>query len=286
MGRGLAFGLAVIWIPLLFPDGHLPGPRWRPFAWVAAVTVGAVTIAAAIAPDAQSGYSGKLLNPVGVGGPVGALAAAVNAVGLPLAAVLCLVALGSLVVRFRRARGVERQQLKWFLFAAGFLFAAILVTLATQAQAAWYALELGMAALPVAAGLAVLRYRLYEIDRIISRTVSYGFVTAILVAAYAGAILLLQGPLGTVTGGDTISVAISTLLVAALFQPVRRRIQLLVDRRFDRARFDAARTSSEFSERLRDEVDITAVTTDLDLTVRGAFRPTALGLWLRDAGSR
>ncbi len=197
----LSFGLAVIWIPMLFPDGHLPGPRWRPFGWFAAVVVVTVTVSAAVTPDAQSGYTGRLANPLGVGGPIGTVAAAVNTVGLPLAAVLCLVSFASLVVRFRRAREVERQQLKWFLFAAGFLFIAIIAAVATQALVTWYALELGVAALPVAAGLAVLRYRLYEIDRIISRTVSYAIVSGLLVAVFAGVILLLQGVLAPVHAG-------------------------------------------------------------------------------------
>ena len=135
---------------------------------------------------------------------------------------------------------------------------------------------------PIAIGIAILRYRLFEIDRLVSRTIAYLVITGVLVAAYAGVILLLQGPLGVITGGETVSVALSTLVVAALFQPLRRRVQRVVDHRFDRARFDAERTTAAFSERLRDEVDIATVTADVDGTVRSALKPTLLGLWLRD----
>jgi hypothetical protein len=143
------------------------------------------------------------------------------------------------------------------------------------------AIGFAFAFFPIAIGIAILRYRLFEIDRLVSRTIAYVVITAVLVAAYASVILLLQGPLGTVTGGDTIPVAISTLVVAALFQPLRRRVQSIVDRRFDRARFDAERTSSAFSERLRKDVDIESVTSDLRATVRSAIAPSTVGLWLR-----
>ncbi len=136
---------------------------------------------------------------------------------------------------------------------------------------------------PIAIGIAILRYRLFEIDRLVSRTIAYGVISAILVSVYGSVILLLQGPLGSVTGGDTIPVAISTLVAAALFQPLRRRVQSVVDRRFDRARFDSEQTSAAFAERLRGDVDIESVTRDLGATVQGALRPTRQGLWIRAA---
>ena len=139
-------------------------------------------------------------------------------------------------------------------------------------------------ALPIVIGIAILRYRLYEIDRIISRTVGYSLVTGILATVFVAIILVLQDGLSLVTQGDTIAVAISTLAVFALFQPVRRRVQHAVDRRFDRARFDAERTSAAFAERLRGEMDIDAVTTDLRDTVQTAIKPADLGLWLRGTG--
>ena len=141
-----------------------------------------------------------------------------------------------------------------------------------------------LAAVPVAIGIAILRYGLYDIDRIISRTIAYALISAVLVATYAAAILVLTGPLGTLFGGDTVSVALSTLVVAALFQPVRRRVQAIVDRRFDRARIDAERTTAAFSERLRDEVDIEAVTADLRETIHATVKPVRLEVWLREAG--
>ena len=192
------------------------------------------------------------------------------------------------------ARPVTRSTIKirWFAFAAGLagpVFALYVIS---------YLLGLpdvdqsfrehrgprSELAMPVAAGIAILRYRLYEIDRIISRTISYGVVTSLLVGAYALAILVLQGPLASLTGGQTIAVALSTLVAAALFQPLRVRVQRAVDRRFDRARFDAERTSASFAERLRVEVDIDAVTDDLRDTVRRSIKPAGLGLWLRGGG--
>ncbi len=163
---------------------------------------------------------------------------------------------------------------------------SLLVTLITLSATTIKALEIlviiALMGVPTAAGLAILRYRLYDIDRIVSRTIAYAVISAMLVGAYAIAILVLQGPLGNLFGGDTISVALSTLVVAALFQPVRRRVQRVVDRRFDRARIDAERTTTAFAERLRHEVDIEALTGDLDRTVRAAMHPSLIRLWLRD----
>ena len=139
---------------------------------------------------------------------------------------------------------------------------------------------------PVAIGIAILRYRLFEIDRLVSRTIAYVILTAVLVGAYAGAILLLQGPLGFVTGGDTVPVAISTLVVAALFQPLRRRVQSTVDRRFDRARFDAERTSADSRNACARTSTSKSVTADLRATVQDALRPERQGLWLREGGAR
>ena len=144
-------------------------------------------------------------------------------------------------------------------------------------------LTIAVSVIPVSIGIAMLRYRLYELDRLVSRTIAYAVVTGLLVATYAGLILLLEGPLGSAAGGETIPVALSTLAVAALFAPVRRWVQRVVDRRFDRARYDAERTALAFSERLRDEVDLSTVTTDLHSTVRLAMAPTAMHVWLREA---
>ena len=201
--------------------------------------------------------------------------------GRPTCSLIACVGLSalSLVGRWRRGGPLERAQLKWVAAAAA-LVAAVMVGYAvligpassTTSPTSRSAVALGF--FPVAIGIAILRYRLFEIDRLVSRTIAYVVVTALLIGAYASVILLLQGPLGAVTGGETISVALSTLVAAALFQPLRRRVQAIVDRRFDRARFDAERTSAAFSERLRGETDIAALSEDLDATVRASLRPT------------
>jgi hypothetical protein len=285
--NALAFGLMVIWIPLLFPDGHLLAPRWRLVSWAAAIALGAQIVAQAIEPkrlagsDGPTGYAGLLPNPIAVGGPFGDIATALA--GMPFLLVFGVLALVSLILRFRRSRGIERQQLKWLLFAVGFLLGTFTLGIVTQVEAVWYAVLLGFAALPVAAAFAVLRYRLYEVDRLISRTLSYASVTVMLAAVFVGVVLGLQRILEPLTGGNTVAVAASTLIVAALFQPLRRRVQGVVDRRFDRARYDGQRTAAAFAERLRDEVDITTATEDLESTIRGVLSPTSMELWLRES---
>ncbi len=272
--------LMVIWIPLLFPDGHLPGPRWRPVAWVAAVTLVATMVASAIATGPA--YAGRLPNPVGIEGPWMDAVAAVNSGAIfPLIALLGILSLASLVVRFRRARDVERQQLKWFLLAVGYLIVAVVVAFATELEGAWYGLLFGLALLPVAAGIAVLRYRLYDIDRIISRTVAYAMVTAVLALVFVGGILLFQTILSPVLRGNAVAVAASTLVVAALFQPLRRRVQTRVDRRFNRSRYDAERTVAAFSVRLRDDVDLESLRRDVQGVVEQTVAPVSISLWMR-----
>ncbi len=276
----LAIGLMVIWVPLLFPDGHLPGPRWRPVAWVGAATIVADCVASAVATG--HAYNGMLPNPVGLAGPIGdALAAFNGSASLALIAILGILSLASVVVRFRRSRAVERQQLKWFLCAVLFLVAAIVVAFSTQIEAAWYALILGVALLPVATGVAVLRYRLYDIDRIISRSLSYAAVTAVLALVFVAGILLFQTILSPMLRGNAVAVAASTLVVAALFQPLRRRVQSRVDRRFNRARYDAERTVAAFSVRLRDDVDLESLRRDVQGVVEQTVAPVSISLWMR-----
>ncbi len=286
------FAIAIIFLPLHFPDGHLPGPAWRRVAVFSVIAVIAFGVAVAFQPGPIQ-QATFMDNPFGLavldldayGGPIFALAS------LPLVVAIVL-AIASLVVRFRQADGDARQQIKWFGLAvliAGATFAVYLtvaiITLYSPATKIFELLVIvALLGIPTAAGLAILRYRLYDIDRIVSRTIAYAVLSALLVGAYAVVIVVLQGPLGDVFGGDTVSVALSTLVVAALFQPVRRRVQLVVDRRFDRARFDAERTAAAFAERLRDEVDIETLTTDLDRTVQAAMRPSVVGLWLRGGG--
>jgi len=265
---------------LLFPTGRVPSPPWR---WVArAVVAGGLlllfavplvpdTDPAATAPFALQGAAGRYLGQVGN--------AAVYAMfGLVLAA------MSSLLLRFRRSGPVERRQLTWFVYAAALIGAFIVFDalslvppglVYTAVSAAIFSL------LPVAVGVAVLRYRLFEIDRIVSRTVSYGLLTAGLVGLYLLVVALLRLVLEPLTGGSTLAVAVSTLAVAAVFNPARRRLQAAVDRRFDRARYDAARAVDAFASRLRNQVDLDEITAGLCDTVTASVAPTRVAVWLR-----
>ena len=274
--------IALVGIPLVFPDGRLVSPRWRSLVWLAVIATMAQALSVILTPGTEGPTS--LPNPLGVGSLaevaaiLGALSSGSSVLGFGGAA-------ASVWVRYRRGDPVERQQLKWLLavaaLAALFYPASFIIPDATVAGVFFILGSLTLSALPIAIAIAILRYRLYEIDRIISRTIAYVLITGVLLGAYTAAILLLQGPLGTITGGDTIAVALSTLVAAALFQPLRQRVQVAVDRRFDRARFDAERTAAAFSDRLRNEVDIDTIATDLRATVGGAIAPTRFGLWLR-----
>ena len=191
----------------------------------------------------------------------------------------------SVVIRFRRGTPETRHQLKWPVLAVAFF--GVVYGVGSVAQGAqgeiWNVLfVVAITAIPISVAVAVLKYRLYEIDRIISRTIGWTLVSGVLLAVFAAMILVAQAALDRFTQGQTIAVAASTLAVFALFQPVRRRIQRVVDRRFDRAWFDAERTSTAFAQRLQNEVDLATVTTDLRLTTEGALSPSALGVWIRD----
>lgn len=265
-------------IPLLFPTGTLPGPRWRlPTAALAvafSASLAALGLQGGLTVDAD---------------PTSGQAALATATSVAMIAFIVL-GIAAVVTRFRRGDEVERLQVRWFgaavaVCALGAIGAAIESSIRPGDGPLVTTLVLygGILAIPISIGVAVLRYRLYELDRIISRTIAYGLISGLLLGAYAILILFLQGPLGRLTGGETVSVAISTLIVAALFQPVRRRVQHAVDQRFHRAAFDAERTVVGFAGRLRSEVDITTVLGDLQGTVHDAIRPTHLGLWLRHA---
>jgi hypothetical protein len=192
-----------------------------------------------------------------------------------------LVAVAGVFIRLRRSTGLERQQIRWYGIAM--IIAALTTIIAGVLELDLIVpLMIAVSVIPVGIGIAMLRYRLYELDRLVSRTIAYAVVTGLLVATYAGLILLLEGPLGSAAGGETIPVALSTLVVATLFSPVRRRVQRVVDRRFDRARYDAEGMTTAFSERLRNEMDLGAVSDDLDRTVRSAMAPTAMHVWLRE----
>jgi hypothetical protein len=278
------FGLAFTFTLLLFPTGRLLSPRWRPIAWLAAIGITANSVLAALQPTLRLEYEGRTIpNPLGITGLPGLEQDPVGVVLSGLFLVVSLAACASLVVRFWRARGVERQQLKWFAYAA-----ALMVT--SNAVGAlffpFFSGDLGaaltIALLPVAAGIAILRYRLYDIDRLINCTLVYGLLTAILGLGYAGAVLVLGQLFGGV-GGDPPSWAVAgaTLAVAALFQPARRRIQAVVDRRFNRRKYDAAKTVETFSVRLRDEIDLDMLSAELLTVVDQTMQPTAVSLWLQ-----
>ncbi len=281
---------------LLYPDGHLPSPRWRPVAWLSAVTILVLTAAVVFLPgQLEESPVPTLQNPLGseAARPV------INALLftflplLPLCIVACAVAL---VRRFRRSRGIEKQQLKW-LAAAGavvaflYLLTMVMVLLKETSTfsgdvAGWVTTLqnvsiLSFVLLPVAIGIAILRHGLYEIDVIINRALVYAFLTATLAGVYLGTVLLLQLVLNPLTQQSDLAVAGSTLAVAALFRPARTKIQATVDRRFYRSRYDAARTLDTFADRLRSELDLDAVGTDLRAVVGETMQPAHVSLWLR-----
>ena len=273
-------------MPLLFPDGQLPSPRWRPVA--AAITVGlafeVATSAIALLPLLQDPSAAVAADPSNAPGLIGWLAAIGQ---ITLFLVAPVVVLSAVVVRYRSSRGVARQQMRWFTTALVILVAGVIgdeLAAGFAPAAQGLVSVVGLVVLPVAIGIAILRYRLYDIDRIISRTIGYLIVTGMLVAVFVGAVLVSQAILGRFLGENPVGVAASTLVVAALFQPLRRRVQRVVDRRFDRARYDGQRTAEAFAERLRDEVDLTTVADDLLVTVDASLRPTFVGTWLRDSG--
>ena len=254
-------------------------------AWLAAIDLAAITVVAALRPSLPVGYEEAVVtipNPIGVAGmpdpEQSTVGSALN--GLFLASALA--ACASLVLRFRRSQGVERQQLKWFSYAAALLVATEPVVALLTPTGSNLASGLLVTLLPTAAGIAILRYRLYDIDRLISRTLVYGLLTAILGLTYVGGVLVLGQVFGGV-GGDPPSwaVAAATLAVAALFQPARRRIQAVVDRRFNRRKYDAARTVEAFSVRLRDQVDLDTLSAELLTVIDQTVQPAQVSLWLR-----
>jgi hypothetical protein len=270
---------------LLTPTGSLPSPRWR---WWARVAAGAALVALLTSlvlpfdPPYQA-TANPLTTPV-LAGPLRTL----NTLTWLITALGVAVAAGALLLRFRRAHGVERLQLRWLVLAAALAAAVLAVTVlaltvgllgptGNEVLLGWVsAVVLGL--LPLATGASILRYRLYDLDRIISRTVAYGLLTLLLGGGYAVVVL----GLGQLLGRDSsLVVAAATLAVAALFQPVRRRVQVAVDRRFNRRRYDAARTIEGFSARLREQVDLDALTSELLVVADQTMQPTRVSIWLR-----
>ena len=272
---------------LLFPTGRLPSRSWRWLAWltVAFVVVGVTSSAFSLGANAGLG---PVRNPLGIEG----FSDIYDAV-LLISSLLYIAVAYSLFVRLRRAGGVERQQIKWFAYAAVATIGSTTIaysiptTIDTPPWFEWagYALVVATTpAIPVSIGIAILRYRLYDIDRIINRTLVYGALTASLVLLYVGGVVALQYVFRVFTGGGSqLAVVASTLLIAALFSPLRRRIQNVIDRRFYRRKYDAAKTLSAFSARLRDETDLEQLNTDLLSVVSATMQPAHVSLWLKPA---
>ena len=290
----LFFGL-IEFLLFLFPNGRLPNKRWRPLAWLSAALTSMAAVLIAISPDAALDALGSsenvhisLPNPLGIEGlpnlyrPVQTL---VLTLGLAAAA--------SVVVGRRKARGVERQQLKWLLYAGAIFFVGnvlkntVFSPLGGVSWGLWVGymlVAIGGLGGPIAIGVAILRYRLYEIDLIINRTLVYGSLTAMLVALYFGGVATAQAILRTLTGQEQqpqLAIVVSTLIIAVLFNPLRRRIQFLIDRRFYRSKYDAAKALETFSVKLRDETDLDTLSEDLAGVVRETMQPSHVSLWLR-----
>jgi hypothetical protein len=275
-----------VFLFFLFPDGRFLSRRWRIFL-LALIALGvAGVVADALRPDLFRGPYPGFTNPVGVGGAAGRVLGALDDAGRTFVGPSAFFGAGaSMIVRFRSAGQRERQQLKWVAYVAVFTAfavpAAFLSGNGPFASVAWSLVLAGLFSIPVAAGMAILRYRLYDIDRVINRTLVYALLTASLGVVYIGTVLLLQSLMSTFTSGSGLAVAVSTLAVAALFRPARSHIQEAVDRRFYRHNYDAARTLENFSARLRDEVDLDALGGELRAVVSETMQPTHVSLWLR-----
>ena len=292
-GEAMAWLTSWVWILfvgcialslLLFPDGQLPGSRWKWLAWLTLLLTSTGAVWQAFSPGVIVSL-GTIRNPFGYQG----LPIANEPVQMIMFALLFVVVASSLSVRMRRARGIERQQIKWPAYTAVMAATGSVLTysIAEPMGAPWLEwtfLIIVIAALvcfPISVGIAIVRYRLYEIDHIINRTLVYGSLTATLVALYFGVIVVLQGIFVALTGQQsTLAVVASTLLIAALFTPLRRRIQGFIDRRFYRSKYDAAKTLEAFSAQLRNETDLDALSDGLVGVVRETMQPTHVSLWL------
>jgi histidine kinase-like protein len=282
----VAFFAMVFYSLLLFPDGRLLTRRWRAVLWAGSIGLVLCTISIVINPGKMDDYP-ELTSPTGIDSPIVDVLFLVAFVGFGGALVAAAV---SIVLRFRRARGVERQQLT-VLLAVGVAGTAAVVVGVIATVAGWENLGiavtmLGVLAIPVGIGVAMLRYRLYDVDRLISRSLTYALVTALLLCAYAALVLGGQTLFSSFAGGSDFAIAISTLVVAALFLPLRSRVQRTVDRRFNRRRYDAQRTLAAFGAKLREQVELDELRSGLQATVHETMQPAHVALWLRaEAGS-
>jgi hypothetical protein len=268
---------------LLFPDGRLPSPRWRPVAWCAALGLIGFLAGAAL----QTGPLGdfpRIVNPYGVDSLILAVVAVTGAI---LAAASMVASAVSLIVRMRRAGRAQRQQIKWLAYGGaivvGTVFASVVISI-WSANVGIAVVSVGLLGVPIFTGVAIARYRLYDIDIVVNRTLVYGALTAALVAVYFGGVVTLQILFRALTGQEQqpqLALVVTTLAIAALFDPLRRRIQSFIDRRFYRRKYDARKTLEAFSVKLRDETDLEALSGDLEGVVRETMQPAYVSLWLR-----
>jgi fumarate reductase subunit C len=290
-----AVGLLGTYLLLLFPDGRLPSRRWRPLAWLSGAVLVLASVGVMLSPGPLESLGG-VRNPFGLEGQHWLRSA--GYVVLPLLPLCMLASALSLVLRFRRSGGEERQQIKWIAFSASVVVIVYLIAMVASllspaetwfagGSPAWLGLLqtaalLSLTAIPVAVGFAVLRYRLYEIDILINRALVYGSLTATLALAYVAGVVVLQAMVRAISGQkSSLAVVASTLAIAALFGPLRRGVQELVDRRFYRRKYDATKTLEAFTARLREETDLNALTDEVTSVVRGTMQPKHVSLWLR-----
>jgi hypothetical protein len=273
--------ILAIFLPLYFPTGRLLSPRWRPVLWLGIAYLTSAVVSNALQPGPTVWLAGvrPARNPVVYLPAAKPLLAVIGVAGL------CLLpgvggAIAALVVRFRRSRGVERQQLKWFTYAAALAPLPFLVYEVVP-DAFGLLLAVTLPLVPISVGIAILRYRLYEIDRIINRTLVYGLLTTVLGLGYAAGSLVSILVVGVGSGPPSWLVAAATLVAAAVFRPARRRIQAVVDRRFNRRRYNAAQTIQTFSGRLRDQIDLDTLSSEVLAVVDQTMEPTHVWLWLR-----
>jgi MFS family permease len=290
----LTFALFAL-LAFSFPTGRLAQGGWRRFALIVLVLIWGSVIVSAFWP-VLTVVPNDGVDTVEIPNPVGFLPRRIlgvdlasQSMGIAVLPLVLVASIAAIVGRYAGARDLERLQLRWLVAAFGAIAVAIPVGLAIVAvfdaggEVAWVPASVAFMLPPIAIGIAVTRYRLYEIDRLVSRGLSWALLSGLLVAVYAGAVILLQTLLGDLIQGQTVAVVGSTLLAAALFQPLRRRVQTVVDHRFNRARYDAERTATAFAERLRDEVDLASLNNDFAGVVDTALHPSAIGLWIRQS---
>jgi len=289
LAQPVGFLAIALLLLLLYPDGHPLSPRWGLVVWLAAGYIALTAVTAAFDPILSSAAGLQIPNPLG--SQIGArVAGSWHAFLLSAGLGLLLAAIASVFLRFRRARGDERQQLKWFVFGALLIpLAGLILLFGVLLNLPWVEnlplWQLSTAGIPIATGIAILKYRLYDIDVIIRRTLIYGALTATLAFLYLGSVAVLEQLLRAVTGREQsqIVTVLSTLAIAALFAPLRRRIQAVIDRRFYQRKYDAAQVLAAHSTKVRDEVDLGKLTDELVAVVTETMQPASVSLWLKEA---